>query len=586
MFRATTILSVAISLALLAAACGDNENPASTTPEPAERVFSGGRIYTANEQQPWAEATAVSDGRFVFVGSNSDVERYVGPATSRHDLGGRLVIPGIIDAHTHPGLVAILGGEDEDPIPKTSLEDIQEWLRGYVAVNDDPIVFAGSWPNELFGVEGPRKEWLDEVAPDRLITLFDESGHSQWMNSLTLRALGVDANTPDPAPGLSEFVRDPSGEPTGWVKEFAAVRLSGDLLLPEEDELRRELFRFIELLADHGVTSLLDAGNLQFHDIVYGMLAERERAGELPLRYEGAYHIFLPDQVDGAIDEVNRLRREYGGERLTFNTIKIHFDGVIEIRTAGMLEPFADDPQNDGATLLTGERVTQLLLDMQGQEMNLHLHTVGDRAVRTALDAVAAARTTVGGALDSRVTVSHIEMIADSDLGRFSELDVVANFTPHWHGEFGQHVTESATAAPLGPERANRKHRARVLHDAGAVVTYSSDVTTIPDSQRSSPFFGMQVGHTRQEPELGSDAPVFPPAGQRLSLEQLVQGYTRNAAYQFGWEDRLGSIEAGKLADMVVLDRNLFEVSPYEIANTKPAAVVMEGDVVRGSFPR
>lgn len=550
---------------------------------PADLVLTGGRIYTAAEDAPWAEAVAIREGRFVFVGTDEDANDHVGEETVRADLGGHLVIPGLIDAHTHPGLVAILRGDDKPPIPGKSLEDIQAWLRKLVAETDAPVILAGGWPTALFGPTGPRKEWLDAVAPDRAVTLFDVSGHSMWFNSRGLEVWGITAETPDPA-GPSELVRDPDGELTGWVKEFAAVPFARPFLVPEQAELERELERFVNFLVDHGVTSLVDAGNLEYDDDVYRVVAKLERTGRLPLRYEGSYHVFLPGQINGAIDKVKRLRREYGGERLTFNTIKIHLDGILEIRTAALLEPYSDDPDNRGETLLTAERIAKLLVDMQGEGMHLHVHTIGDRATRVALDGVAEAQERVGGALDSRVTLSHIEIIAPEDVTRFEKLGVLANFTPHWHGEFGRKIPTSA--APLGPERSSRKYSARIFHDAGARVTYSSDVTNIPSSGRANPYLGIQTGHTRQEARLGLEAPISPPLDQRLTLDQLLAGYTRHAAFQQGWEERLGSIEPGKEADLVVLDQDLFQVEPYEIAKTRPTLVLLDGTVVRGELPR
>lgn len=573
--------------------CSDATDP-TTLPAaatPAQMVLTGGRIHTVDADRSSAEAVAITDGRFVFVGSDAEAEAYIGAETERYDLDGRLVLPGIIDAHTHPGLISILGdgalgteapGEEPPddgtaPFPRTSVEDIQDWLRDYVAENDDAIIFAGSWPNELFGPEGPRKEWLDEVAPDRLITLFDESGHSQWMNSLTLQALGVDENTPDPVPGLSEFVRDPNNEPTGWVKEFAAVLAGRDFLVPDLPQLRANLREVVDWLAARGITALMDAGNLDFNDEIYGILAGFEAAGELPLRYEGSFHIYLPELADVAVSETNRLRREYGGERLTFDTIKIHFDGVHEIRTASVLEPYSDDPDNYGQTIFPGERMTELLLEMQGEGMNLHVHANGAGAVRIALDAVEAAQKEVGGELDSRVTLSHIEIIGDSDVRRFVELGVIANYTPSWHGEGPD---PAYTRGPLGPERNGLKNRAKLVQNTGAVVTYSSD--EIDSVTNASPFYGIQVGHTRQYEE---GDPVTPPVDQRLTLDQLLDGYTINAAYQQRWEDRLGSIEVGKLADLVVLDRDIFNIRPYDIAETMPVAVLLDGKVTQGRLP-
>lgn len=569
-----------------------NSGGSSSSGGPAELVLVGGRVFTADEEKPWAEAVAISEGRFVFVGDDTEAEAYVGAETRRVALEGRMVIPGIIDAHTHPGLVSILGDgnlgiepespEPEDdglpPFPMTSVEDMQDWLRQLAASTEDIIITSGAWPVGFFGVEGPRKEIIDEVIPNRFVVLFDDTGHSQWANSVALDFFGVDEETPDPAPGLSFFVRDEQGQPTGWIKEFAAVQVGGDLLLPSDEGLRANLRAVIDWFAARGVTSLMDAGNLEFGEKVFKILSDFDKAGELPLRYEASFHLFLPGQNEIAIDELNRLRDEYGGDRLTFDTIKVHLDGVFSIRTSAMKEPYSDEPTNSGTTLLTEAEMTQLLLDMQGQDMNFHVHAVGDRAISVTLDAVAAAQEAVGGELDSRVTISHVTIIDDADAPRFAELGVLANFTPHWHGSLGEN-----SVGPLGPERHPKRLRAKLLHDAGAVVTYSSDVSE--GLGGASPFDGIQIGHTRQRPELGTDAPILQPVEQRLSIEQLLQGYTANGAYQLGWEDRLGSIEQGKLADLVILDRDLFEIDPYTIRDTMPVTVLFEGEVTQGALP-
>jgi predicted amidohydrolase YtcJ len=553
---------------------------AAETPGAAEVVLVNGRIYTADDEGTWAEAVAISNGDFVYVGSDAEAATYVGDDTEFHDLQGQLVVPGLIDAHTHPGLVSILGGDEELLIPTTSLEDIQAWLGEYAAETDDFLLTASSWPNALFGPGEPRKDWLDEVVPDRPVVLFDQSGHSQWANSALFDILGITADTPDPAPGLSEFVRDENGEPTGVIREFALADVAGPLFLPEDEDLHRELERFIEFLADHGITALMDAGNLGFHDNVYGHLANLESQDELPLRYEGAYHVYRLDQIDVAIDEVNRLRADYGGELLTFNTIKIHYDGALEVGTGATLESYANQP-GTGATLFPTEEITELLVQMQGERMHLHLHNVGDRAVKNALDAVEAAQAEVGGPLDTQVTLSHIEIIDPADIERFVELGVLANYTPHWQGEYGHEI--SGTAANLGPEREAGKFPARELEDAGVIVTYSSDVIEIPESWRANPYFGIQIGHLRQEPGI-DNAPIVGGAAATLTIEQLINGYTRNAAIQLGQDENYGSIEVNKTADLVVLDQNIFTIDPTLISETTPTAIIIAGTVTRGEL--
>ena len=451
------------------AAC--NGAPASTRviAAPSGIVLTGGRVFTADPAQPWEEAIVVRDGRIAFVGSSADALALRRAGDEHHDLGGKLVVPGFVDAHTHPGMIAFLGeAESEEPIPKSSHADILAWLRDYAGWFWPPIIQTGEWPTALYGTEGPRKEELDRVVSVRPVILFDDSGHSQWLNSSALRLLGITASTPDPAPGLSYFVRAESGEPTGWVKEFGLVPFIGDKLLPSRKEMKARLEEFLYFLSRYGVTTLFDAGNLVFHDEVYSLVAELEAEGRLPLQYYGSIHITFPSQLETAVAELKRLRLEYGGERLRFETIKIHFDGVAEIRTAAMIGPYLGENAGRGATLVDRDRLRDFILELHHEDIDLHLHTSGDRATRTALDAVEEARARIPDGLRCRVSLSHIEILADEDVPRFAKLDVAANFTPHWYGGYfkGADLT-------IG-ERASRLHRVRALLDSGAVVGVGS----------------------------------------------------------------------------------------------------------------
>jgi predicted amidohydrolase YtcJ len=575
--------SLLLLLPLCAAiACGEEHSPVprpfNTTPY-ADLVLSNGRFYTVDENQPRAEAVAIQNGKFIYVGDSAGIEPLIGEQTQQHDLGGRFVMPGMVDSHTHPGLVSMLGPDvaEGGMIPRTSHENIMAWLEEYAREHWlTPLIIADSWPVALYGTEGPRKEDIDEYVSIRPVLLFDDSGHSFWVNSSMLWLLGVDADTPDPAPGLSYFVRDEHGRPTGWAKEFALIPFIGEWLLAGEKDREAALVEYLEFLASRGVTTLYDAGNLLFHDSVYALVAKLEREGRLPVRYEGTYHIMFPDQVPKAVAEMRRLREEYGGELLRFNTVKIHFDGVGEIRTAAYLEPYEDDPKNRGATVLTTEELTAFILELEQEELDLHLHVVGDRATRIALDAYEAARSQAGEELRLRLTLSHLEVVDDADSPRFAEMGIVANFTPHWHGTYFQGARPG-----LGEQRWFRRERARSLHETGARLTFSSDVTGFGEMGRADPFYGMQIGHNRQD--VGEeDGSIRPPANERLSLPTLLRGYTLNGAYQLRMDDRIGSIEVGKLADALVLDRNPFEVDRGAIHQIRPAAVIRNGEVIYG----
>ena len=584
-------LLIALLASLSISACQPSTEDASPgdAASPADWVLQGGKFFTVDEAQGWAEAVAIKDGRFVYVGDNAGAQGFVGADTARHDLGGKLTIPGLVDSHTHPGLMGRetagytavpVGGGPRGTLPRGgSKEEIVAAVEAYAQANPDLAwIEMGSWSGDLYGVAGPHRRDLDGVVPDRPVML--GSVHSVWVNSVALEMMGVDSNTPDPVPGLSYFVRDADGEPTGWIKEWAAWPYAQHLTDVDRESNKEGIDTFLEYLSGHGVTSLLDAGNNNYHDLTYSLLAELEAAGRLPVRYEGSYHIYLPDQVPDAIDELQRLRRTYGSERLRFNTIKIHFDGTNEIRTGALLEPFSDDPGNLGATLLDTEELRDFIVQLHEARIDLHLHIVADRGVRIALDAVQAARSSVDGELHPRVTICHLDIIDTADYPRFKQLGVIANYTPQWHG-LGDRLP--LTAGTLGP-RFERMLLVQPLLDDGAVVTFSSDVVSLSGMERANPYLGMQIGHNRQYHQQGEAAPIRLPMSERLDLEDLIKGYTLSGAYQLRMEGQLGSIVVGKLADLVVLDRNLFEIDRYEIHEVRPEAVIMEGEIIRGSL--
>jgi predicted amidohydrolase YtcJ len=568
-----------LALIFAFAACSTTDDPA----EYAETVYTNGKIYTLDQARPWAESFAIKDGEFLVIGSNAEVQEVVGADTEAIDLNGRFVMPGIVDSHTHPGLMSFWGeeGADQDSqryLPTTSKEDLFEWLRDYAAKNpNDEFVNLSYWDVAMFLPEGPHRSDLDAIFPDRPVMLFDNSGHSTWLNSAALAMFGVDRNTTDLSQGISYFVRDRDGAPTGWAKEFVLFPLMGDALLLPKPIMKERLAKALRFLSGRGVTTLWDAGNYGFEDRVYEIVAELDRAGALPIRYEASYHIYAPNQIDVAVDELLRLRGRFGGDRLKFNTVKIHYDGVSEIATAAMLEDFVGDPGNRGGVLFEADRLSEFMLELDDKDVNLHLHAVGDWGTREILDALEIANTRNGGPLGIQITICHLETVDPVDIPRFRELRVHANFTPHW---FGGTFFGGAGAMNLGPERAYRSQVVGEFVRSGANVTLSSDTLAIDELYRADPFIGMQMSVTRQEFDAGSDSPVLDPPDSRISLEEAIAAYTRNGARQLGLEGQIGSIETGKRADFLVLDGDPFQTKAHEIYKLKPALVAVDGELV------
>ncbi len=549
--------------------------------DPADVVFKNGDIVTEDSGNPHAEAIAIDDGKIVFVGSNDKVAEYIGKDTKVDDLNGQFVIPSFIDSHTHPGLVGVTSSNGElakYQLPTTSKEDTYEYLRKIAKENPElPFLMVGTWSNPLWGVKGPDRKEIDDIFPNTVVILLDSSGHSYWLNTAAMKAMGIDENTPDLKEGLSFFVKDENGRKTGWVKEFALIPYMA-AAMPQVDPalLAPAIQSYLDSLAKKGVSTVMDAGNFSNELTIIKAVKLLEKEGKLPVRYDASHHLYMPEQLKDAVKTVLDYKKQYGGDLLTFNTIKIHFDGVNEINTAAVLEDFANEKGNKGGMLYSQDELKNLLLEMAPHKMNLHLHSVGDRAIRTALNAYEQAQKEYGKKLPVEMTLSHMEVINPADMKRFKELGVHANFTPHW---FGGTVFKGSDVA-LGKERFSHNQPAGSVLKTGASLGFSSDVVTAPEAYRANPFMGIQMGATRQEPKLGKDTPVFGQKDDRISVADMIKGYTINNAKAMGIADKTGSIAVGKSADFMVLPSNLMKMDVYKIKDVQPTAVYFQGKAV------
>jgi predicted amidohydrolase YtcJ len=569
---------------------GGGGGEASTTNENADLIITGAKIYTSDEKQPWAEAIVIKDGKFIYVGEEAGALKYESKNTRSTDLKGRFVIPGIIDSHAHPGYVDV---EKYGEILETSREAMLAAVEKYA--NDHPdneYLRLCCWPIAMYvnGSDGPNKRELDLIVPDRPVWFASNAWHDRWLNSKALEVLGIDENSPDPKKGIATYARDQNGELTGWVKEGAGWQHFAKQFPINDDAGKwiheKKIVSVLQTFIEYGVTTLYDAGNFGYEDLVYGILSKLEREGKLPIRYEGTYQIFTPERTKLAISEMKRFRNTYGGERLQFNTIKLFMDGINLNRSGAMLEPYIDNPDYVANTMLTVDELRDFLIELNQEKMDLHVHTMGDFAVRTVIDAVEAAKNIATDNFYPRVTISHLELISPEDVSRIKDLDIIANFTPWWFGVNNDDVIKVS----LGTDRYANLYQPRSLFDIGVIVTFSSDEWWGGDMLNTSlsPYFGMQVGHNRQYPEElweGQDK-IRMPASERLDLEMMIQGYTTNGAYQLRMEDEIGSIETGKLADLLVLDENLFDLDRYKIWKIKPSIVMIEGELLHGSLPQ
>jgi len=541
----------------------------------ADRVLMNANIYTVNQENPWVQAVAIDDGKFVYVGDSVGAQTYIGSNTIQSNMNGRFVMPGIIDGHTHPGMVGVETFDVQ--MDGASKSELLAAIKEYASNNPgDSWIKACCWSNQEMirpGNYGPQKEDLDALKLNRPVWVNSAFWHSYWLNSEGLRTLGVSAETPDPAPGVAVFVKNDEGEPTGWIKEGAGWQFAAKHFPADPKILQEGIDDALTTLSQLGVTTVYDAGNFEFSDEVFSYLSELESAGKLPVRYDATYTVYLPERRHIAVQEMKRYREAYSGDRLKFRTIKLFMDGITPALSSGMSAPFMGDPEEMGGTTLGVDELRDWLIELHKERFDLHVHAIGDLAVTRVLDAVEAAKATVGEKFYPRITMAHLQTIKPSDWPRFNELGVTANFTAWWRGLPDPSLSLLPAAHYQHPFPADK------LIKAGTNVTFSSDDWSI---DAFSPYLGMHVGHTLQFPGLSKgdsvEAPVY------LMLEQLIRGYTLNAAIPFRMENKFGSIAQGKVADLLVLNNNPFEVSPDDLHVIKPDIVMMEGKVIHGAF--
>ena len=538
----------------------------------ADTVLRHGRVYTVDAHRSWAQAVAISAGRIVFVGADADAADYIGAETTVVDLQGRMLLPGMQDVHLHP----IEYGIESSFLVLGDLEGIDAYLAAiaeYAAANPElPWIIGSGWSFLAFGAGvAPSRELLDELVPDRPVFMSSYDEHAAWVNSKALALAGITKDTPDPLGG--SIVRDPvSGEPVGTLEEEAR-HLVKDLMPPITfDDKVAALRTALGVLNAWGITSIQDASVEGEEELrVYKAL---EDAGDLSMRVVAALS-WYPERGLEQAAELAVLRDRYRSELIDAATVKIWQDGVMENYTALMLEPYRIPSGGRGAALIEPEALKSIVTRLDADAFQVHMHAIGDGAVRQSLDAVAAA-IDANGRLHRRHHIAHLQMIDPADIARFGELEVIANFQPLW-ANADPYVTE-INIPSIGAERARWMYPIKSVQDAGGMLAFGSDwsVTT------ANPFPQIETAITRQA-AVGERVPVFIPE-ERIDLASAIDAFTINAAYLNKREQDTGSIEVGKLADLIVIDQNLFKIAPEQISETKVLLTLFGGVAVYGDM--
>lgn len=535
---------------------------------PADILIVHAKVYTLNSQAPWAQAVAIRHGKIVAVGSDEVVGKMRGIGTRVIDAGGKLVLPGFTDCHVHffEGSVA-LGQVNLDGL--TTVAEIQKRLLEYAAKHPgDSWILGRGWNYAVFGEAAlPDKKYLDRLFPDRPVFLEGYDGHSYWVNSKALALAGVSNATADPVNGF--IVHDPkTGEPTGALKEDADVVIRKVLPKMEEVDQLKALRAGIKWANQNGITRVHSAGG-DFQLLpLYDQIRQDK---QLTVRFYISYRLDAYELRKEDSEAIEAARKKYHDDWIDTNAVKMMMDGVIESHTAGLLQSYTDEPSTKGGIFWDLQKYQYAVTELDKRGIQLFTHAVGDYSIRTVLDTYELAEKK-NHHKDHRPRIEHIETIDPGDVPRFAKLGVIASMQPlHCYPDAD---TLEVWARNLGPDRASRAWVWKSIADDGGRYAFGSDwpIVTI------NPWEGLQTAVTRQTFD-GKPAGGFVPS-QRLTVAQAVEGYTLDAAFAGRREKTEGSIETGKVGDIIIVDRNIFEIDPYNIRKTKVVTTIVGGKIV------
>jgi predicted amidohydrolase YtcJ len=537
-------------------------------PNPADLLLTGGAVYTVDDARSVHETVAVRDGRIAAVGPAAELAHLAGSTTRVVGLEGRTVLPGFQDAHLHPldgGLLAIVCNLHETESAAECLAVIGRYAAGHP---ERAWITGDGWSMDFFPGGNPDKERLDAVVADRPVYLENRDGHTAWVNSRALELAGISAGSPDPADGRVE--RGAEGEPSGALHE-GAMGLVGDLVPePTQEEWEQALLNAQAQLHALGITAWQDASVKPETLAAYRSVAGR---GALTMRVEGNL-LWVRARGEDQIDDLVAMREQATVGRLRIRGTKIFQDGVLENFTGALLEPYVGT-DNLGLGMHEPEELARMVTLLDAHGFQVHIHTIGDRAVRESLDAFEAAQR-ANGRRDARHHLAHIQLVHPDDQPRFAELGVVANAQPYWAAT-SRYVTE-LTLPFIGEERARYHYPFGSLHRAGATLAFGSDWTV----STADPLPQIEVAVSRVEHPNRDTEPLLP--DEALDLDTAVAAFTRGSAYVNFLEDETGTIEPGKLADLVVLDRDLFDPGAGPVGDACVLLTLSEGDAVYDAF--
>jgi predicted amidohydrolase YtcJ len=559
-------------LSLLLSGCATDKDPSLL----ADTIYINGNIYTLNKDQPWAEAVAIKDGKFFKIGSSEEVAEIRGENTEVIDLDGKFVMPGIFDLHAHPFITPWYGDMNLQLVGLDTKEAILAAVKKYAEANPDkPWIIGGQWLLGVFPNDSPRREWLDEIVPDRPVALLDQTGHGMWLNSKAMELAGITKDTETSQ--LIVIHKDPqSGEPTGTINEQTMQMVERVIPQAGAEEYAGYIADIFDMFLSYGITSQQPAEGHRAPLKALKLLESQDNLKErVFVSWDWKTTLNLAYTLEEIEDQIKN-RSEYASEFIYPNYVKIFADGGPFSATSMLLEPyeasFVGSDENSGDTNMTEEEFAEAFSMFDNWGVGVHVHAMGDGTIRRVIDALEKMKEENGNS-GTHHKIAHNTMLNKDDIPRIAAMeDVNIDFSPPlWHPHAG--ATPVLTAA-IGEDRYQKIYPIKSALDAGISVGQGADWLTANPSP--DPFISIESMITRSNPfDPLMRGQVNP--SEAISLDQALYISTLGGAEVLGADDILGSIEEGKLADLIVLDQNLFEIKPDNIYGTKVLITVVGG---------
>jgi len=518
------------------------------------------RVWTGDRSRPWADAIAVDGERIAMVGSSAEVRKAATNKSNIVDARGMMVVPGFIDAHIH----FLIGGFGLASVQLRDAKSRNEFVRRIAeyarTLPSGAWITNGDWDHEQWGGELPRRDWIDAVTPDNPVWINRLDGHMALANSAALRAAGVDASTSDIAGGT--IVRDETGAPTGILKDNAQPLVGNVVPKPTPEQEDRALDAAMRFVASKGVTSVHNMGT--WNDLA--VFDRAHQAGRLGTRIYAAVPIDTWERLRDAV-----AARGRGDHWLRTGALKGFVDGSLGSHTAAMLEPFTDAPNDMGLFVNTPEDLYEWTSGADKAGLHMIVHAIGDRAIRTQLDIYERVERE-NEPRDRRFRIEHAQHIAPPDIPRFGSLGVIASVQPYHAIDDGRWAERV-----IGHERGKGTYAFRSLLDAGARLAFGSDWFVAPPT----PLEGIYAAVTRRTLDDAHPDGWYPE--QRIGIDDALRGYTTGSAYASFEENDKGTLARGKLADFVLIDRDLTAIHPATIREARIMMTVVGGQIVYSS---